>query len=447
MQPLRGAGEQSCPEREEAGPRVKDREGSQDVDSYLQKCRRRCVEAGLGNNTVRRAVWGHVVLGHDRAKPMPAVRGAHSLGSSQGPSSETSADTPLPGDAAAESEAEEGDGDDSKTVDSRELPDNCASRVIQVDVQRSLWQLYGDASKRDAMRRVLEDLLQRVLSNNTERHYYQGLHELVGFVMYVTEGASMNVVFAVCERLLQVQWRSFSDKELRQSESMLYAVHALLAEEDTELATTLEACGVAPESHYAVGWIITWYTHVCEENRVLARLFDFLLAHADENTVVFFTAALLLHERERIMGYVREARDAAAEYEDNLMVMASVYKKLTRLPKDVLTMKNSAAVEEILSGTLALHKKHSTCVQQARERFLHGGVNKHGMLTDKRTRNSALKLLWSLLFREWRRPWKDSRISGPLMGAVLLAVAAMALSATNSAFVQRLLHGYFPLGE
>ncbi|ESL08500.1 GTPase activating protein of Rab-like GTPase [Trypanosoma rangeli SC58] len=446
MQPHCSESEQSCQEPEEP-PCVENRECSQDADLYLQKCRSRCIEGGLKNNTVRRAAWGHVVIGLGRVKPMPAVRSVHTRGSSQGSFSATSAGTPRPSGAAPEVEAEEWKGDDNNTVDSLELPDNCASRVIHVDVQRSLWLLYPDPAKRETMRGELEKLLQRVLSNNTERHYYQGLHELMGFVMYVMEGASTDVVYAVCEKLLQVQWRSFSDKELRQSESMLFAVHAVLAREDEELAKELEECGVAPESHYAVGWLITWYAHVCEDDRVLARIFDFLVVHAYEHTIVLLTAALLLHERDRIMGYVQCAREVAAGLDDNLMIMASVYKKLTQLPKEVLTMKNSAAVEEILGHAVALQEQHLLCIQQARKEFLYRGVTKRGMLTDKNTRNSALKLLWSFLFREWRRPWKNNNISVPLMGALLVLVGAMALGATNCDAVQRFLRGgFFPSG-
>ncbi|EAN87767.1 putative TBC1 domain family member 20/GTPase [Trypanosoma cruzi] len=445
MEPLYCCQEEQTSPGPQRLPRVKDLRGSQEEVSYLDKCRRRCVEEGLENNTVRRAVWRHVVLGLDRPMRVFCVQESRSEGSSQGPSSATSVDTPRLRTTAIEKEECVESG--KKTVDLQKSLDNCDLRVIQVDVQRSLWLLYRDHSKREIMRDVLKNLLQHVLLNNSERHYYQGLHELMGFVMYVMEGASMNVLAAVCESLLRVQWKSFSDKKLRQSESMLYAVHAVLAEEDVELATTLESCGVAPESHYIVGWLITWYTHVCEDTKVVARLFDFLIGHADEHTVIFFTAALLLHERERIIGYVREARAGAEDDDDNLTIMANVYKQLTRLPKEVLTTRNWVAFGEMLRHTVALQGKHLACVKEAREEFLRGNVKKRGMLADERTRNSALKLLWSFLFREWRKPWKGKHISVPLMGAVLFGVFAVAVSLTTCDSVQLIMRNYFSFDE
>ncbi|EKF28952.1 GTPase activating protein of Rab-like GTPase, putative [Trypanosoma cruzi marinkellei] len=437
--------EKKRPEAQKELPRVKDIRGTQEEVSYLDKCRRRCVEEGLENNTVRRVVWRHVVLGLDKPMHVSFLQETHSEGSSQGPSSATSTDTAMLRNTAIEKEECVGNG--KKTVDIQKSLENCDLRVIQVDVQRSLWLLYRDHSKREIMRDVLKNLLQHVLLHNSERYYYQGLHELIGFVMYVMEGVSMNVLASVCERLLRVQWKSFSDKKLRQSESMLYAVHAVLAEEDVELATTLESCGVAPESHYIVGWLITWYTHVCEDTKVVARLFDFLIGHADEHTVVFFTAALLLHEKKRIMGYVREARAGADEDDDDLTIMANVYKQLTRLPKEVLTSRNWVAFGAMLRHTVALQEKHLACVKEAREEFLRGNVKKRGMLADERTRNPALKLLWSFLFREWRKPWKGRRISVPLMGAVLFGVVVVAMSSTTSDSVQRIMRTYFSFDE
>ncbi|PWU90498.1 putative TBC1 domain family member 20/GTPase [Trypanosoma cruzi] len=141
MEPLYCCQEEQTSPGPQRLPRVKDLRGSEEEVLYLDKCRRRCVEEGLENNTVRRAVWRHVVLGLDRPMRVPCVQESRSEGSSQGPSSATSVDTPRLRTTAIETEECVQSG--KKTVDLKKSLDNCDLRVIQVDVQRSLWLLYS----------------------------------------------------------------------------------------------------------------------------------------------------------------------------------------------------------------------------------------------------------------------------------------------------------------
>ncbi|ORC88918.1 GTPase activating protein of Rab-like GTPase [Trypanosoma theileri] len=454
--------------------RVKSLQKTLDGDSYLEECRNMCIRSGFCDNAVRHTVWRHVVLGLGILRPVPYVEDAVAQLSSSpinrresgsgtgsddgsGGSSNSGSDSSNSGSINKSSSANslnEADEDspqlsritsteESSTLYHRNLPDNCQPRVVHVDVQRSLWMLYPDASKRDSMREVLTSILLRVLASNTERYYYQGLHELMGFVMYVMEGTAVDVMLSVCEGLLLLHWRSFSDKQLSQSQSMLYAMHAVIAAEDASFAAALESCGVAPESHYAVSWLITWYVHVCEDVDILARLFDFFIGHSDEHAVIFFTAALVLHERDRILTWIDSAREGLEKGDDDIMVMARIYTQLTRLPKDVLRTENRAVVEEMMRVAIGLQSKYGLYVYKAREDFLQGRVAKLGMLTDKRTRNSALKLLWGLLFREWRKPWRSRNIKTPLVATVLIVVVAVTIrSLTASSMVRFWQTGY-----
>ncbi|KAH9601267.1 Rab-GTPase-TBC domain [Trypanosoma melophagium] len=425
--------------------RVKSLQKTLDEGSYLEECRSMCIHSGFCDNAVRHTVWRHVVLGVGILRPVPYVDSAVVERFSSPSNREESSSMNRSSSVVSSSEADEDAAqlsrststEDSNSSCHRNLPDNCQPRVIHVDVQRSLWLLYPDASKRDSMREVLTSILLRVLASNTERHYYQGLHELMGFVMYVMEGTAVEVVISVCEKLLLLHWRSFSDKQLSQSQSMLYAMHAVLAAEDAPFAAALESCGVAPESHYAVSWLITWYVHVCEDVDILARLFDFFIGHIDEHAVIFFTAALVLHERDRILTWIASAREGLEKGDDDLMVMARVYTQLTRLPKDVLRSENRTAVEEMMRVAIELQSKYALYVHKAREDFLQGRVAKLGMLTDKRTRNSALRLLWSLLFREWRTPWRGRRVKTPLVATVLIVVVAVTIRSLSSSSVVR----------
>lgn len=404
-----------------------------------------CIKKGLGENDTRRVLWRRMLLEDDepRADTTRVADNTVKCLDSQRDGGESSTDD----DSGESSECGNGAADDRDNNDNNDdatndkegddesevlgvTSENCQPRVICVDVKRSLWSLYPDAEIRSDRRKRLVQILISVLKKNVERHYYQGLHELIGFVMYVMEGAAQATVIALCERLLQVHWRSFSDKGLGQSQSMLYAVHAIVAREDVELASSLELCGVAPESHYAVSWVITWYTHVCGDYDVLARIFDFLIAQKNENAVIFFTTALLLREKARIMSWIQDVHDSlGADCDDNdgLILMARVYTQLVQLPKEVLLTKNFAVVEEIVCTATKLKEKYSaSVVSSMREDFLQGRVKKFGILANQKTRNSALKLLWLWLFREWREPWKGRcRITTSLVAGIIVVVFAV----------------------
>ncbi|KEG05459.1 GTPase activating protein of Rab-like GTPase [Trypanosoma grayi] len=119
------------------------------------------------------------------------------------------------------------------------------------------------------------------------------------------------------------------------------------------------------------------------------------------------------------------------------MVMARVYTQLTQLPKEVLRSSNKVAIEEIMRAAVVLRERHAQCVQQAREDFLQGRVTKLGMLADKRMRNSALTLVWNLLFREWYRGWNGDDVITPFLVTVLRVSAAITLRSFS--FVRRFL--------
>lgn len=210
--------------------------------------------------------------------------------------------------------------------------------------------------------------------------------------------------------LLHTHWHSFAAAELRPSQALLYAVHAILAAEDGALARALEHSGVAPDTHYAVSWIITWYTHVLTNVHVLTRLWDYFISHGDELAVVYFTAALVLHARASIMQSIAQARrtvnksvysgpttskaDGIKDNDDDddggngkmedvcdafgaeescpVEVMAAVYTELVRLPMRVLETARAAQLDELCAHATRLRRRHEIRVALARDAFMRG---------------------------------------------------------------------------
>ncbi|KAG5502707.1 hypothetical protein JIQ42_05776 [Leishmania sp. Namibia] len=334
------------------------------------------------------------------------------------------------------------------------LPDNCQPRVVEADIERSLWTLYPNSAERTEQRRRLKNTILRVLLHNPERFYYQGLHELMGYMMYMLSPyMEREEVVSVCEKLLVTRWKRFSARQLRNSEAMLYATHAVIAQEDPPLAAALEWCGVGPESHYAVSWVITWYVHIIDNLQVLARLFDYFLVDEGGSAVIYFTAALVISQRETIFEWIHGAEKemsvgmgSTAASEDGIMLMARVYAQLSRMPSRVLDNIDKDALNALVEQAEQYSALYSSTVQQEEKNFLNGDVKRLGFLSNQRTRNAALRLLWHFLPREWRSPAKSECVRRVMFwtGLMVAATAVVAATATadlkSSGWIHSLLH-------
>ncbi|CCW66369.1 unnamed protein product [Phytomonas sp. Hart1] len=299
--------------------------------------------------------------------------------------------------------------DDKMTLPFSHFPSNCQIRVLEADIQRSLWLFYPQEEERNRMRSNLKKIILRVLANNPDRYYYQGLHELIGFVMYVLSPIlSSEELVSICEGMLRTRWCTFSEKKLQHSEALLYAMHAVIAEKAPSLAMALEKCGVGPESHYAVSWIITWYVHSLRDLKVLARLFDYFITDEDGMAVIFFTSAFVISQQGRILNWIDEASaemlSSGFDETDDITAMAKIYSQMTKMPSEVLDFMSIDELNKLIKQATQLRTNFLNAMHRERDNFINGKVRKLGFLANQRTRNAALRLLWYLLPREWRNP-------------------------------------------
>lgn len=313
------------------------------------------------------------------------------------------------------------------------LPENCQPRVVAADIQRSLWSLYPVRAERDLMRLQLKNMLLRIFAHNPTRHYYQGLHELLGFVMYVMQSTAVptETVSAFCQELLVTRLRCFTMKKLRHTEALLYAMHSIIAKEDPKLAAALEKCGVGPESHYTVSWVMTWYVHSLKSIPLLSRLLDYFLVEADGLNVILFTAAFIVHSAPRIHNIIADSEAEEQEMVNsetaNLTVMAEVYAQLLQLPNCVLETMSPDEVNTVVHMSSRYRELHMDVVEAERKNFLAGSIRPLGILASQGTRNAALQLLSHLLPREWRNPVKQRAIGHIMIGAVVLLALGVAM--------------------
>ena len=128
-------------------------------------------------------------------------------------------------------------------------------------------------------------------------HYYQGLHEVLGHILHAllpqgtNEGeegkcavfcrsgtAAYENAVALCGEAVARCFAPMCRPSLVHSEAMLRAMHAIIAKEDPLLAVLLERVGLGPSDHFAVSWLLTWFSHEIESQPALYFAFDLLLA-------------------------------------------------------------------------------------------------------------------------------------------------------------------------
>lgn len=225
---------------------------------YLDWCRRQCrAKGGLGSSAVRAVIWKDLLLMQPDGNTAPTVPYLPSSSSSSSNKDAT-------------------------------LPTNCQIHVMNCDLQRSLWHLYPNEAQRNEKRLLVKEVLVRALSHRPELQYFQGLHEVIGFFMYcVGPHVPKETLVMMVDQLLAQHLHLYCHKSMKSSESVLYAAHYAIADNQPQLAADLERLDLGPGTHYALPWLITWFAHHLSESSpsVLSRLFDVLLCGCEGDTV------------------------------------------------------------------------------------------------------------------------------------------------------------------
>lgn len=246
--------------------------------AYLAWCRQRCRQkGGLEFDSLRAVIWRDLLL----LIPQQQCGGPPSASNASIASLSTSSSASFHKTFAVAPSVPYAQSCGANST----FTSNCHSSVLDCDVKRSLWHLYPDEHTREEKRRLVKALITRCLAHRPELHYFQGLHEVVGFIEY-TVGAHVpqETLVAMVDQLLAQHFYVFCHESMKSCEAVLFGVHHAVKAQNNELAKVLETFGLGPGTHYALSWVITWFTHHLAETRpsVLARIFDVLLCGTDQ---------------------------------------------------------------------------------------------------------------------------------------------------------------------
>lgn len=208
------------------------------------------------------------------------------------------------------------------------------ARVVECDVERSLvhfkdvsWAENGQFTLK-RRRRELAWMLNSVCEEHEgDVYYYQGLHDIASVLLLVTEDAAL--ARALLVRLCLHHLRDCTRPALEDALDVLQLVPVLLQRHDPELAKVLAAADVPP--HFALPWLLTWFSHGCTTLDEAARLFDLLLGGHPLMPLYVGVVAMSQPEcRSLLVGALEKARQDDPEYWQS-QAMANMHKILTSL--------------------------------------------------------------------------------------------------------------------
>jgi len=168
---------------------------------------------------------------------------------------------------------------------------------VTLDVARSIKRFPPsiEEEQRIALQDKLIKLIMRILIKNPNFYYYQGYHDIcITFLLILGEENAFHVVDAISKSHLEL----FMNKTIDKTIDVMDYIFIIIHKECPELRAFLDKSEVG--NIFALSWIITWFSHVLQNFKVVGRLFDLFLA-SHSLLPIYLTSAIVLHKKEAIL--------------------------------------------------------------------------------------------------------------------------------------------------
>lgn len=172
------------------------------------------------------------------------------------------------------------------------------------------------ARKRAILTTLLEQLFlprrgEKVNQTRRQIHYYQGFNSIcsVFVLLHPNPGFTIPVIVRLSESYLLDHLSSDFDETIK----WLQLVEFLLKYADKALWNVFQTVGMT--YHFALPWIITWFSHSLKTFSVVIRLFDFFIGR-HPLTPVYLTVSLItnVHVRRRVLKAYEMTQDMPEMY-------------------------------------------------------------------------------------------------------------------------------------
>jgi hypothetical protein len=170
---------------------------------------------------------------------------------------------------------------------------------VEKDVDRSMYKFTRHFTdlERSYKRQQLSRLVNSCLIHDPELHYFQGFHDIATvFLLELGETTALPCIY----RLSHYQFHdAMYKKSLEEILNVLPLVHQIIKRTDPQVAKILEDSGM-DVGHYALSWVLTWFSHVIDDIDMVSRLFDVFLA-SHPLFSVYVSAAVVLERRQELL--------------------------------------------------------------------------------------------------------------------------------------------------
>eukprot|EP01119_Soliformovum_irregulare_P008772 TRINITY_DN21879_c0_g1_i1.p1 TRINITY_DN21879_c0_g1~~TRINITY_DN21879_c0_g1_i1.p1 ORF type:complete len:376 (+),score=88.04 TRINITY_DN21879_c0_g1_i1:99-1226(+) len=171
---------------------------------------------------------------------------------------------------------------------------------VEKDVDRSLWRFtVGNVALRTYRRAQLSRVVNALLSNNPDLHYYQGYHDITSIVLLIAD--TEEATYAMMDRLSKNHIRFALNSTLETTKKILELLFPLISFADKELYQYFLNSQVEP--FFALSWVLTWFSHGFDDLEIIARLFDLFIA-SHPLMPLYLGAQIILYFKDELLNNV-----------------------------------------------------------------------------------------------------------------------------------------------
>ncbi|BGP47785.1 GTPase-activating protein gyp8 [Rhodotorula kratochvilovae] len=237
------------------------------------------------------------------------------------------------------------------------LPAREDERQVRLDIVRSLVNYPNDVEDEDRedLRVKLETAILTVLRRYPALHYFQGYHDIVSILLLTLE--EDDLVIATAEQLSLHRIRDNMGSGLEPTLGYLRLVDRIVQHADSDLYRITNQAASMP--FFALSWALTLFSHDLESVAVIARLFDFLLAH-NPVMICYLVVAILLTKKDDLVAVASSCEDDPAMIHSALSQLPHIVLQHPPPPKAPPPAPSEADTEEDLMSSASFLGSSST---------------------------------------------------------------------------------------
>ncbi|CAF0781413.1 unnamed protein product [Didymodactylos carnosus] len=202
---------------------------------------------------------------------------------------------------------------------------------VRKDVERTLKRFLPNYSQNERLelQEILIDVIIKLLLKHDKLNYYQGYHDIcLTFLLVLGEENCLPLIDTITDTHLTV----FMEPTMDQTIELLYYLMPLVNAINSEVAEHIQRSNVGVM--FAVGWIITWFTHVLDKLETVFRLYDLFVA-SHKLMPIYVAAEIINLKSDRILETECE--------------MTCLHPLLTRLPSTLKDEEFELVIERALT--------------------------------------------------------------------------------------------------